>query len=325
MFIPSSVLRKKKQNLKNNSNEKLTKKKNNLSNSIYNNEIETNSNKNNLIINNQSNSTFHDTSKSNIISNDKTILNNNNNNNNNKDSTLLTSNNISTKENEIKKINEEFVEEDKVKEYSFQQRWPLDDNEPICIICGRYGEYICDETDHDVCSMECKKLDIQNAKISKEESSYLSNTNLFSNNNLTDIPIALDTITFPIQKMLFNSDLLINSIDLKEFLEKKFIDIKIPEELDIPNPIQKFESLNLNSQLFQNLKKNRYYKPTPIQMLSIPLLLSGNDMLVKSPMKSGKTLAYLLPLIINCINMAQCFLELDGISNNYNNKITTNI
>ncbi|ORX87216.1 P-loop containing nucleoside triphosphate hydrolase protein, partial [Anaeromyces robustus] len=41
-------------------------------------------------------------------------------------------------------------------------------------------------------------------------------------------------------------------------------------------------------------------------MLAIPSLLSGNDMLVKSPVKSGKTLAYLLPLIIHCINMVQC-------------------
>lgn len=31
-----------------------------------------------------------------------------------------------------------------------EQRFPLQD-EPVCIVCGRYGEYICDQTDHDVC------------------------------------------------------------------------------------------------------------------------------------------------------------------------------
>ncbi|XP_057518827.1 uncharacterized protein LOC130799669 [Amaranthus tricolor] len=36
-----------------------------------------------------------------------------------------------------------------------EQRYPLP-GEPICVICGRYGEYICDETDDDICSIDCK-------------------------------------------------------------------------------------------------------------------------------------------------------------------------
>lgn len=28
---------------------------------------------------------------------------------------------------------------------------------PFCVICGRYGQYICDKTDEDVCSLECKQ------------------------------------------------------------------------------------------------------------------------------------------------------------------------
>ena len=37
-----------------------------------------------------------------------------------------------------------------------EQREPLP-GEPRCVNCGRYGEYICDETDDDVCIIECKK------------------------------------------------------------------------------------------------------------------------------------------------------------------------
>ncbi|ORY72479.1 P-loop containing nucleoside triphosphate hydrolase protein [Neocallimastix californiae] len=173
--------------------------------------------------------------------------------------------------------------------------------------------------------MECKKIDIQNSKNSIEESSYSTPTNLFNSDKPIEITLGLENITFPIQKILFDSDLLINSINFEDFMKKKPFDIKIPEELEIPNPIQKFESLNLNSQLFQNLKKNRYHKPTLVQMLSIPLLLTGNDMLVKSPTKSGKTLSYLLPLIIHCINMAQCFIDLEDISSNFNSKINNSI
>ncbi|KAF6140390.1 hypothetical protein GIB67_013159 [Kingdonia uniflora] len=28
--------------------------------------------------------------------------------------------------------------------------------EPACVLCGRYGEYICDETGDDICSIDCK-------------------------------------------------------------------------------------------------------------------------------------------------------------------------
>lgn len=39
--------------------------------------------------------------------------------------------------------------------YSKLQRWP-EPGEPVCVVCGRYGAYIVDKTDHDVCSLECK-------------------------------------------------------------------------------------------------------------------------------------------------------------------------
>ncbi|XP_074264932.1 uncharacterized protein LOC141587362 isoform X2 [Silene latifolia] len=36
-----------------------------------------------------------------------------------------------------------------------EQRFPLL-GEPVCVVCGRYGEYICDETEDDICSKDCK-------------------------------------------------------------------------------------------------------------------------------------------------------------------------
>jgi len=46
-------------------------------------------------------------------------------------------------------------DEDVVKATSALQRWP-NAEEPVCVMCGKYGEYICDETDEDVCSLACK-------------------------------------------------------------------------------------------------------------------------------------------------------------------------
>lgn len=41
-------------------------------------------------------------------------------------------------------------DEDSVKKFSSDQRLALPD-EPICIVCGKYGEYINDDTNHDIC------------------------------------------------------------------------------------------------------------------------------------------------------------------------------
>lgn len=46
-------------------------------------------------------------------------------------------------------------DDEPVVSYSKLQRWP-EAGEPVCVVCGRYGAYIVDRTDSDVCSLECK-------------------------------------------------------------------------------------------------------------------------------------------------------------------------
>ena len=48
------------------------------------------------------------------------------------------------------------VDEEPVVERAVDQRWPVA-GEPVCVVCGRFGAYICDQTDRDVCSRECKE------------------------------------------------------------------------------------------------------------------------------------------------------------------------
>ena len=49
---------------------------------------------------------------------------------------------------------------DSVKELSSMQR-NCSPGEPVCAMCGKYGEYICSVTEMDVCSLECKKNNLQ--------------------------------------------------------------------------------------------------------------------------------------------------------------------
>lgn len=39
--------------------------------------------------------------------------------------------------------------------------------EPVCVVCGKYGEYICNETDDDICSMDCKAELLDNLELQK--------------------------------------------------------------------------------------------------------------------------------------------------------------
>lgn len=78
----------------------------------------------------------------------------------------------------------------------------------------------------------------------------------------------------------------------------------------------KFSELNLNDQVLDALDAMRFEECTPIQEKSIPLLLEGRDLIAVAQTGTGKTAAYLLPVLnklseggypsdaINCIVMA---------------------
>ncbi|CDP02636.1 unnamed protein product [Coffea canephora] len=58
-----------------------------------------------------------------------------------------------------------------------------------------------------------------------------------------------------------------------------------------------FEDLGLDPRLIRALIKKNIDKPTPIQRVAIPLILEGKDVVARAKTGSGKTFAYLLPLL----------------------------
>lgn len=58
-----------------------------------------------------------------------------------------------------------------------------------------------------------------------------------------------------------------------------------------------FADLGLDDRLLRGLAKLNFTKPTPVQAKSIPLALAGKDILAKARTGSGKTAAFMLPLI----------------------------
>ncbi|XP_074425505.1 putative ATP-dependent RNA helicase DDX4 isoform X2 [Larus michahellis] len=67
--------------------------------------------------------------------------------------------------------------------------------------------------------------------------------------------------------------------------------------LDPPAPLLAFEEANLCQTLNMNIAKAGYCKLTPVQKYSIPVILAGRDLMACAQTGSGKTAAFLLPVV----------------------------
>jgi ATP-dependent RNA helicase RhlE len=65
----------------------------------------------------------------------------------------------------------------------------------------------------------------------------------------------------------------------------------------LPVPFSTFDGLSLIEPLRLALKTEKYLKPTPIQVQTIPLLIQGKDLLGIAETGSGKTAAFALPIL----------------------------
>nr|CAH7763661.1 unnamed protein product [Callosobruchus chinensis] len=70
---------------------------------------------------------------------------------------------------------------------------------------------------------------------------------------------------------------------------------------DIPPPLKSFKEMKMHEGIIAALKEKHIKKPTPIQIQGIPTVLSGRDMIGIAFTGSGKTLVFVLPLVMFCL------------------------
>ncbi|MGH0118851.1 UNVERIFIED_CONTAM: hypothetical protein FKN15_001198 [Acipenser sinensis] len=74
---------------------------------------------------------------------------------------------------------------------------------------------------------------------------------------------------------------------------------------DITRPVIELEHCGFPDHLNCNLKRRGYEVPTPIQMQMIPVGLAGRDVIASADTGSGKTAAFLLPVLVRALEERQ--------------------
>lgn len=83
-------------------------------------------------------------------------------------------------------------------------------------------------------------------------------------------------------------------LDISSFINKA-ASTPLLDEVFVPQ--YAFSDFKLSSSILRSIKQKGYFKPTPIQDKIIPLILQGKDVVGLSNTGTGKTAAFLIPLV----------------------------
>ncbi|XP_050072463.1 ATP-dependent RNA helicase vasa [Anopheles maculipalpis] len=85
---------------------------------------------------------------------------------------------------------------------------------------------------------------------------------------------------------------------------EKFDDIEVRVSGENPpNQVDSFATSGLRDEVMTNVRKSNYSKPTPIQRYAVPIIMAGRDLMACAQTGSGKTAAFMLPMIHNLLDM----------------------
>lgn len=85
---------------------------------------------------------------------------------------------------------------------------------------------------------------------------------------------------------------------------RKTLGIKVTGPLP-PHPVTSFGHFGFDESLIKAIRKHEYTQPTPIQAQSIPVALSGRDLIGIAKTGSGKTAAFVWPMLIHIMDQKE--------------------
>ena len=116
-------------------------------------------------------------------------------------------------------------------------------------------------------------------------------------------PIDHSTISYePFEKNFYNVHEDIANLNKQQVDDlKKTLGIKVTGALP-PNPVTSFGHFGFDDLLIKAIRKHEYTQPTPIQAQAIPVALSGRDLIGIAKTGSGKTAAFVWPMLVHVMD-----------------------
>ncbi|KAH6647069.1 P-loop containing nucleoside triphosphate hydrolase protein [Truncatella angustata] len=107
-----------------------------------------------------------------------------------------------------------------------------------------------------------------------------------------------------VEKILFGNEEERGHDEIIDF--KKIQEIKVLQESETHiNHVQSFQSAGLHPVMVRNIELAGYGAPTPVQQYCIPAINMGHDLIAIAQTGSGKTAAYLIPIINKLMGKAK--------------------
>uniref|UniRef100_A0AAV2KUB8 Kinesin-like protein KIF14 n=1 Tax=Knipowitschia caucasica TaxID=637954 RepID=A0AAV2KUB8_KNICA len=151
---------------------------------------------------------------------------------------------------------------------------------------------------NDVCSLECKAKHLAKLGV-KTEGEVFNRVSVVEIEESTSPHNAAASVSEP--EYSYKEDFFISGLT-EEQVKRLQLELGINTEgTDVMKPIVEFEHCHFPVTLAANLKKSGYETPTPVQMQMVPVGLSGRDVIATADTGSGKTVAFLLPVIIKAL------------------------
>ncbi|XP_071811581.1 ATP-dependent RNA helicase DDX42-like [Apostichopus japonicus] len=85
---------------------------------------------------------------------------------------------------------------------------------------------------------------------------------------------------------------------------RKKLGIKV-SGIDPPKPVSSFGHFGFDDQLMRCIRKSEFSSPTPIQAQGVPIALSGRDIIGIAKTGSGKTAAFVWPLLVHIMDQRE--------------------
>ncbi|NXG70089.1 DDX42 helicase, partial [Baryphthengus martii] len=109
----------------------------------------------------------------------------------------------------------------------------------------------------------------------------------------------------PFEKNFYNEHEEITSLTPQQVVELRHkLNLRVSGAAP-PRPGSSFAHFGFDEQLMHQIRKSEYTQPTPIQCQGVPVALSGRDMIGIAKTGSGKTAAFIWPMLIHIMDQKE--------------------